>query len=93
MVNQTDSHLRQYKDEKFLVGELHFKQSSIDPACDDKNLLDDVSSNLMNELQMLVRVNKTWNIIYVDHDREFGSLTISMTRDWEEMFQINGISD
>jgi hypothetical protein len=50
-----------------------------------KEALDDVTSKLMQQWQMTEQVNKTWNGMALHHDREQGTLTISMKRDIEAM--------
>jgi hypothetical protein len=58
-----------------------------------KDILEDICSKLMNEWNMSVQINKTWNGMSIEHSLSDGTLSISMKRDIEAMLVEFGMRD
>jgi hypothetical protein len=56
-------------------------------------VLEDVCSKLLAKWNMTVQVNKTWNGMAINHDRDHDTLSISMKRDIEAMIIDFGMRD
>jgi hypothetical protein len=58
-----------------------------------ETVLEDITSKLMKQWNMTIQVNKTWNGMALLHDRDQGTISISMRRDIEAMIIEFGMRD
>ena len=58
-----------------------------------KAIRDEIVSKLMAKWPMKIQVNKTWNGMAINHNREEGILQVSMQRDIEDMLVTFGMSE